>query len=131
MDTLRTYKRHWERTRQEQAEHDMTKRREYVSSKTRDGKMQPRNIELPSGLGECIQRGSKADQAGKARIDNPFVAMRARAWTYGWDREHTKNGACAGCERCIAGTKDPGTSFKGWLRARRFAVGGYTWSEPC
>jgi len=131
MGTLRTYKRHWERTHQEQAEHDMTKRRKYVSSKTRDAKIQPRSLELPGGLGDCIQRGSQAMQAGTARIANPFVAMRARAWTYGWDREHTKNGECQGCERCLAGTKDPGTSFKGWLRARKFPVGGYTWSEPC
>lgn len=129
MHTLRTFKRRWEQTHQEKAERDMETRREYVSSKTRDGQMKPRSLEMPVKLGSCIATGARAEAKQVPRWANPYTAMRARAWTYGWEQAHTASGRCRGCDTCGAGTSVPHDTFKGWLRDRDFATGEYAWAR--
>ena len=59
--------------------------------------------------------GIKAYKKGLPRICNPLVGVSARAWVYGWNKEH---GKCEGCERCIVGEEEMPELFsqymKGW-----------------
>ena len=62
-------------------------RREYVISRTRDGKVMENK---PLGdVGYHVRRGGTAYRRGDERWANPYEGGRARAWTYGWERAHT------------------------------------------
>jgi len=91
-------------------------RREYVISRTRDGKVMENK---PLGdVGYHVRRGGTAYRRGDERWANPYEGGRARAWTYGWERAHTteKGAACKGCKRCGLGTALPAPTYGEWYR---------------
>lgn len=71
---------------------------------------------LTGGTGDnpaLIRVGMKAYHKGTNRVYNPLVGIPARAWTYGWNKEH---GKCDGCERCLAGTPEMPELFSQYLK---------------
>ena len=55
----------------------------------------------------AYRNGLRAAKKGVERCMNPYQGVRARAFTYGWNIEHTKNGNCRGCALCGKGAKKP------------------------
>ena len=92
----------------------MARRR--VSSATRDGRRTGRTAERD--LRAAVRRGKSAARRGLERWCNPMTGVSARGWTYGWNVEHTKQGACAGCPQCLTGTTPP-DSYREWIRQHR------------
>ena len=97
-------------------------RREYVVRKRRDGETQKRTSR-PSfdlvDLEECMEKGASAARRGHALYTNPYVATRARAWTFAWERAH----------REMKGRKHH-DSFHNWMKAWKVRQKGADMAGP-
>ena len=92
----------------------MARRR--VSSAARDGRHRGRTV--VGDLRASVRQGQSAARRGLERWCNPLTGRSAHGWTYGWNREHTKDGPCKGCPQCLSGATQP-VSYRDWIQQRR------------
>jgi hypothetical protein len=93
----------------------MSPSRRRVSRVDRDGTRKGRTADRD--MRRAVRLGRSAARRGLERWCNPFTAKRAVAWTYGFNLQHTKTGACDGCPQCGVGTAVP-IPYAQWVRQR-------------
>jgi hypothetical protein len=92
--------------------------RRRVSRVERDGRKRGRLADRD--LKSAVRRGRSAAKRQVERWCNPHLpGIRATAWTFGWNQEHTLDGACAGCRLCGVGTPVP-EPYREWIRKHQY-----------
>ena len=70
---------------------------------------------VASNVKDAARQGARAERRGDPRYYNPMIGTLARAWTYGYNRQH---GECTveDCARCLVGTAPTTEGLGEYLR---------------